>query len=93
MESWWEWFKDPVHVAMAIPIGSIILLIACILPYQAYCRGHGFVSWFLLQLVSLNNPIFLLVLVANLPNKAKMRQRERYAAELDQKLQGLSKVS
>ena len=59
--------------------------IALIVPLHARRRGHGFVSWFALQFVAMN-PIYPLILVAILPNKARVRLRAEYERELDHRL-------
>jgi hypothetical protein len=61
-------------------------LISLLVPWHAYRRGHGFVSWYVLQLLSFN-PVYPLILVAILPNKARTRLRDRFAQELDEKLE------
>ena len=54
-----------------LPLAALPVLaaaIALIVPLHARRRGHGFVSWFVLQFVGMN-PIYPLILVAILPNK------------------------
>jgi hypothetical protein len=62
---------------------GVALLLA--VPRQAYQRGHGFLSWFVLQIVAAN-PLYPLILLATLPNRARARLREEFARELDRKL-------
>jgi hypothetical protein len=72
----------------ALPLAALPVLaaaIALIVPLHARRRGHGFVSWFVLQFVGMN-PIYPLILVAILPNKARMRLRAEYARDLDDRL-------
>jgi hypothetical protein len=65
--------------------GGLVVLALILVPLQAYRRGHGFWSWFVMQILALN-PLYPMMLISLLPNKAKMRRREKYAAELDEKL-------
>lgn len=88
MEKVITWISDPLNLLFGIPLGILILCLACVMPVQAKRRGHGFVSWFILQILSMN-PLYLLVIVGLLPNKAKMRQREVFAAELEAKLRAV----
>ena len=68
-----------------VPLPALAAAIALIVPVHAYRRGHGFVSWLALELVAMN-PIYPLILVAILPNKARMRLRAEYARDLDERL-------
>jgi hypothetical protein len=70
---------------ITVCLGTVGLAIVVTVPRQAYRRGHGFWSWLFYQLVGLN-PIYPLLLLAVLPNRARMRLREQFAAELDAKL-------
>jgi hypothetical protein len=72
-------------LCLIVPIAVVVVALMVITPLQAYRRGHGFLSWFVLQTLSFN-PIYPLILVAILPNKARARQREEFARELDEKL-------
>ena len=54
-------------------------------PRQARQRGHGFASWFVMQILAVN-PVYALVAVAMLPDRKKARLREQYRAELDARL-------
>lgn len=74
---WWI-----LPAAAGIALGLFVLTLV---PQQAHRRGLGFGSWFALQIVAVN-PVYPLILVALLPNRAKERRRARYAAELDAKL-------
>lgn len=67
---------------VAFLVAALLLVVLFGVPWQAYRRGHGFLSWFVLQAVALN-PIYPMILVAMLPDRAKARLRERFAAELD----------
>lgn len=78
-------YEMTLLVALAGGGGGILLLCAVLVPLQAYRRGHGFISWFCLQFLAFN-PVYPMLLIALLPNKAKVRKREQYAAELDDKL-------
>ena len=77
MKYWW--------VLPLVPLPLLAAAVALIVPLHARRRGHGFVSWFALQFVGMN-PIYPLILVAILPNKARMRLRDEYARELDERL-------
>jgi hypothetical protein len=74
---------------LAFAGGLLVLWLAVSLlfgvPRQAWQRGHGFWSWFVIQIVALN-PVYPLVALAMLPDRAKGRLRRQYAAELDAKL-------
>lgn len=70
--------------------GTVLLLWLVVallfgVPRQARQRGHGFWSWFVIQIVAVN-PVYPLVSLAMLPDRAKGRLRRQYAAELDAKL-------
>src|SRR5262245_58179910 len=67
------------------PLPVLAAAAALIVPLHARRRGHGFVSWFVLQFIVLN-PIYPLILVAVLPNKARMRLRAEYEQDLDDRL-------
>lgn len=74
------WWVLPIALFAALGVAMLIAV-----PLQARRRGHGFWSWFLLQIVAMN-PFYPLILVAMLPNKARLRLREQFARELDQLL-------
>lgn len=80
---------DPVGaVALAVAAACLLAVLAAVLvtvPRQAARRGHGFWPWFVFQLVGLN-PIYPMILLSILPNRARMRLRDEFAAELDEKL-------
>jgi hypothetical protein len=56
--------------------------------YHAYRRGYNPVVWGLAAIVAMN-PIFLLVVLVLVPNRARLRLRARFTAELDAKLAGV----
>lgn len=87
MDNFIAYVSNPSNIGIVFSLGLLILALCLIMPLQAYRRGHGFLSWFILQIMAMN-PLYLLVIVALLPNKAKMRQREKYTAELEAKLAG-----
>lgn len=68
-------------------VAAAVLVLVFAVPWQARRRGHGFFPWLVLQTVAVN-PIYPLVLVALLPDRAKARLRERFARELDERLRG-----
>lgn len=70
---------------VALAVATLLLVLLLGVPWQANRRGHGFLSWFVLQLVALN-PMYTMVLVALLPDRAKARLREQFARELDDRL-------
>jgi hypothetical protein len=75
-------------VALAVGTACLLAVLAAVLvtvPRQAARRGHGFWPWFVFQLVGLN-PIYPMILLSILPNRARMRLRDEFAAELDAKL-------
>ena len=71
--------------ALLALVAALVLGLALGVPWQARRRGHGFASWFVVQLLALN-PFYALILVALLPDRAKARARARFAAEIDLKL-------
>jgi membrane protein YdbS with pleckstrin-like domain len=87
----WDYFPSPGGTAAVFLIAVVVLLagvvaaVLLIVPIQAYRRGYGFVSWFVLQIAALN-PVYPLILLATLPNKARARLREELARELDSRL-------
>ena len=80
-----EWLAKYWWVLPLALVPVLAAAIALIVPLHARRRGHGFVSWFALQFVAMN-PIYPLILVAILPNKARIRLRAEYARELDDRL-------
>lgn len=77
-------------IVVLFPLVAIIIVMVQVAlfltpPSQAYLRGQGFWRWVLLSLFSLN-PLYLLLLIAMLPNRRRMRMREAFEAELDAKL-------
>jgi hypothetical protein len=81
----YDWLAKYWWVLPALPIPLLMAAITLIVPVHAYRRGHGFVSWLVLEFVAMN-PIYPLILVAILPNKARMRLRAEYARDLDDRL-------
>lgn len=71
----------------ALLLAAFLLVLVLGVPWQAYRRGHGFISWFILQIVSIN-PAYPLVLIALLPDRRKSRLREEFKRELDARLGG-----
>ena len=80
-----EWLAKYWWVLPVLPLPALAAAIALFVARHARRRGHGFVSWFALQFVALN-PIYPLILVAILPNKARMRLRAEYEQDLDERL-------
>lgn len=71
-----------IGVGFLTAVGTALLVAV---PRQAARRGHGYVSWFVLQIVAVN-PLYPLILLATLPNQARARLRDEFARELDDKL-------
>ena len=72
-------------IILCLLLAALILVLLFGVPWQAYKRGNGFLSWFVLQLIAAN-PVYPMILVAMLPNRAKIRLRKQFARELDDKL-------
>lgn len=77
---------------MGVGVFALVLLVAWVLlallfgvPRQARQRGHGSASWFVMQVCAVN-PVYALVALAMLPDRAKARLRVKYRAELDARL-------
>ena len=81
----YDWLAKYWWVLPLALVPVLAAAIALIVPLHARRRGHGFVSWFALQFVGMN-PIYPLILVAILPNKARMRLRAEYERDLDERL-------
>jgi hypothetical protein len=79
------WLAKYWWVLPLAPLPILAAAVGLIVPLHARRRGHGFVSWFALQFVAMN-PIYPLILVAILPNKARMRLRAEYEQDLDDRL-------
>ncbi len=79
------WLAKYWWVLPLAPLPVLAAAVGLIVPLHARRRGHGFVSWFALQFVAMN-PIYPLILVAILPNKARMRLRAEYERDLDDRL-------
>jgi hypothetical protein len=76
------------EVAMLLALGAMAvvgLLLMLIPAYQAYHRGYNPVVWGLAGFFS-SNPLFVLIVLAMVPHRARRRLRERYREELDAKL-------
>lgn len=79
------------EITVLVTLGTVAvlgLLVVAIPAYQAYHRGYNPVVWGLAGIVS-SNPLFILVVLGMVPHRARIRLRERYAAELDEKLAAL----
>jgi hypothetical protein len=63
----------------------VALLIFAVPAIQAKRRGYSFFVWFFAGLL-VYNPIYLLIVLATVPNRARQKQRLQLAAELDGKL-------
>jgi hypothetical protein len=73
---------------VALLVAALVLVVVLSVPWQAHKRGHGFLSWLVLETLALN-PIYPLVLLALLPDRSKARLRAEFARELDERLAGV----
>jgi hypothetical protein len=71
-----------VMLAVVLVIGTLVIVLPA---YQAYRRGYNPVVWGLAGVFALN-PIFILVVLAMAPHRARVRLRRQYREELDRKL-------
>jgi hypothetical protein len=63
----------------------VVLLIFSVPAIQARRRGYSFIVWFFAGLL-VYNPIYLLIVLATIPHRARQEQRLQFAAELDARL-------
>jgi hypothetical protein len=70
----------------AMIVSSPVLFIYVSIPLQARKRGYSFWLWFVACVINVAIPIYFLVLLPLLPNRARIRLREKFRAELDAKL-------
>lgn len=76
----------------SILLGVGILALIVVPPaYHARKRGYNPFVWGLAALLA-QNPIFLLVVLAMAPHRARVRLREQFTRELDAKLAALESV-
>ncbi len=80
-----NWLPQLIFGSVFLLGATLLALITLIVPLHAHRRGHGFWSWFLLQFFAFN-PVYALILAASLPNKARMRLRDQFTLELDERL-------
>jgi hypothetical protein len=73
-------------IAVSLLGGGLLFLV--VPAVEAYHRGYNPVVWGLAGVLA-TNPLFVLVLLAMVPHRARVRLRGRYAAELDEKLAAL----
>lgn len=79
---------NPAELGLVATVGTMLVMagvVFYVLGSQARRRGHGWVSWVVFSLFA-RNPVYPIILLALLPNKARMRLRDEFAAELDAKL-------
>ena len=76
----WIWPAAIGTVALVV-----VLLIFSVPAIQAKRRGYSFLVWFFAGLL-VYNPIYLLIVLATIPHRARQKQRLQFAAELDGKL-------
>jgi hypothetical protein len=76
------WWFVPLMLIILSPLAFLYISI----PWQARKRGYSFWIWFIACVINLNLPIYLLVLLSLVPNRARKRQRLAFRAELEAKL-------
>ena len=81
-------------IAAALIVASILVVIAAlflsgivIVAVQARGRGYSLWLWMAAGLLTIN-PVIFLVMLALMPNRSRLRLREKFRAELDAKLAG-----
>jgi hypothetical protein len=77
-------------IAIAAVVLLFLALISAIVAYQARQRGYHFFPWLMAGILA--NPIFFLVLLAIMPDRARKARRRRYLAELESNLAARPKV-
>lgn len=76
------------EVGMLLGLGLMFFFyvpLVAVPAYQAYHRGYNPVVWGLAGIFSLN-PLFILVVLAMSPHRARVRLRQRFRDALDRKL-------
>jgi len=81
-----QWMNIVGLLIIGLVIASPALFMYISIPLQARKRGYSFWLWFLACVVNIALPIYFLILLPLLPNRARMRLREKFRAELDAKL-------
>jgi len=71
--------------------GLPILLMYVSIPWQARKRGYSYWIWQAACIVNVAMPLHFLVLLSLLPNRSRIRLREKFRAELDAKLANISR--
>jgi hypothetical protein len=69
-------------------IWIVSTLFAFLVAVQARRRGYRFTVWAVVGMLA--NPVYLVILLATMPDYARKRLREQFRAELDAKLAGRS---
>lgn len=78
-----------IGVLLVLGTVSVLGFLLVLIPaYQAYHRGYNPVIWGLAGVFSWN-PLFILVVLGMVPHRARMKLRQQYRAELDEKLAAL----
>ena len=72
------------HIVIATTL-IIFLLFTFVPAQQARKRGYSFLVWYVTGVLALN-PIYLLIVLAAIPDRAKQRLRNQYRRELNAKL-------
>jgi hypothetical protein len=80
------WWFIPLILLILSPIFFMFVSI----PWQARKRGYSFWLWFAACVVTVNVPIYYLVLLAMLPNRRRLQLRQKFRAELDSKLANIA---
>src|SRR5262245_27353639 len=78
----------PELITMMVLFGgsfTLAVYLIGLVAYHAYRRGYHPVVWSLTAIIALN-PIFLLVLLATVPHRRRLRLRAEFAAELEAKV-------
>ena len=63
---------------------TLFVLFSAIVAVQAYWRGYSFLTWLVAGV--LGNPLFFLVVLAILPDRARRERRRRERADLEARL-------
>jgi hypothetical protein len=72
-------------LAVGLPLAAFGILILGLTGFQAWRRGYNPVVWTLAGVFA-QNPLFVLVVLAMCPFRRRVRLREQFERELDEKL-------
>ena len=77
---------EQVVLIATIAVACLLLFLLMSLPaYQAYRRGYNPIVWGLAGMFA-SNPIFILVVLAVVPHRSRVKLRQQFRDELDRKL-------